>query len=68
MALNIHDDEILGIEAYAAELELLVSGADQVCPLARFVKIHLLQCIDSGTVTGRVRKRPGLKMALIVHS
>lgn len=30
MALNIHDDVILGMEAYAAELELLINGANQV--------------------------------------
>ena len=30
MALRIHDDEILGVEAYAAELELLINGANQV--------------------------------------
>ena len=29
MASNIHDDEILGIEVYAAELELLINGANQ---------------------------------------
>jgi hypothetical protein len=30
MALRIQDDEILGVEAYAAELELLINGANQV--------------------------------------
>ena len=29
MATNIHDEEVLGVEAYAAELELLVNGANQ---------------------------------------
>lgn len=32
MALRIQDDEILGVEAYAAELELLINGANQVQP------------------------------------
>jgi hypothetical protein len=38
MALRIHDDEILALENYAAELELLINGANQVHRTLMYVR------------------------------
>ncbi len=50
MALNVHDDEVLGLEAYAAELELLINGTNRggtrLDPKAALDLQKLLMAID----------------------